>query len=198
MDKFVDDANIDNGSTALAQMLHFAGSFRTNSIPQGDAIAAMVLLLIGGLITPVPVFFNSEHRKKICSFLLGVCALLLGFGFMAGGGAFFTTWRLQNLFKQFEGEGDGPLADAFDRITFKTGSRLWGFILAAIVTNGIFVVFITWGAFLQAYPSKSKVTDSMKKTKMSTTRMGPSSLGPSKPKASKFSRKGQRNGWMRG
>lgn len=151
--EFVDEANIeDDGSKALGDMLRFAGAFRANSFPHYDAVAPMILLIFGAVISLVAVFLKSDHRTKVFSILLGVCALALGFGLMTAGGAFFNTWRLQNLFNRFE--NDRLLDDAFKHVTFKTGDVLWILSLGALTTNGVFVILITWSAYLQTYPRK--------------------------------------------
>jgi hypothetical protein len=133
----------DGGSDSiLPNLLKIAGAFRTSSFPRGDVVAAMVLLLLGGLVVVVPVFFNSKRRLKICGFLLAVSALLLGFGLLAGGGTFFSTWRTRKFVEAFPGFSDGNVGVEF-------GDKLWIFISAALGMNCVFVFLITLIAFFR-------------------------------------------------
>lgn len=152
-EEFLDDTDMPDGGrdSALPLLLKVAGEFRTSSLPQGDAVAAMVLVLLGGLVVIVPVFFNSKRRVKICSFLLALSALLLGFGLLAAGGTFFSTWRTRKFvgaYPGFDGNGAGDIGVEF-------GDRLWVFISAALAMNCVFVVLITLSAFVRFNTSPS-------------------------------------------
>lgn len=133
----------DGGSdSVLPDLLKIAGAFRTSSFPRGDAVAAMVLILLGGLVVIIPIFFNSKRRLKICGVLLAVSALLLGFGLMAGGGTFFSTWRTRKFVEAFPGFSDGNVGVEF-------GDKLWVFISAALALNCVFVALITFSAVVR-------------------------------------------------
>ncbi|KPM38856.1 hypothetical protein AK830_g7712 [Neonectria ditissima] len=136
----------DQYSTDVGSLLDVARSLRINMFIGTDLIAAFVLLVIGGLVLLVPVFFNFTYRRKICYVLMMISTLILGFGFMVAGAAVFTAYRAQSLL-----DSENPLTAALDAnaISIAKGSVLRQVIRAGLILNGIFLVLIAITAFVR-------------------------------------------------
>lgn len=150
---FHDDTDMEDSSDplpkeTLTDLLSLGRVLRTNVIPYNDAVAAMVLLCIGGLVVLFPVFFNNPSKRKVCGALMALSALILGYGIMTAGSLVFTTWRVQNLANAFL-SGASPIVISFGNVKLQSGSRLWICLVVALVMNAAFIFLITLSAFIR-------------------------------------------------
>ncbi|KAK7423677.1 hypothetical protein QQX98_000867 [Neonectria punicea] len=133
-------------SSGVGSLLETARSLRMTMFLGTDLIAGFVLLIVGGLVLVVPIFFNFTYRRKICYALLMISSLILGFGLMVASAAVFTGHRTQSLL-----DSQNPLTSALARnsIFITKGKLLRVLIKAGLSLNGIFLVFIAITAFVR-------------------------------------------------
>ncbi|KAK7432031.1 hypothetical protein QQZ08_001321 [Neonectria magnoliae] len=133
-------------SSDVESLLNTARSLRMIMFLGTDLIAGFALLIVGGLVLVVPIFFNFTYRRKICYALMMISSLILGFGLMVASAAAFTGHRTQSLL-----DSQNPLTSALarDSIFITKGKPLRFLIKAGLSLNGIFLVLIAITAFVR-------------------------------------------------
>ena len=100
--EFIEQMNLGTApsnqyNTSLTALVESAGQFRAQIVPEAVLIAAFALLIFGGLLSIIPLYFNSPRRQRICDFLLSLSALSVGFSFMLAGATAFALPEVQAL-----------------------------------------------------------------------------------------------------
>lgn len=169
---------------SVSNLLAFARILRDDVFPGKDLIAGFVLLVFGGLVVLVPLYFKTGKKRD--AFIMMLSALVLGFGIMAAAAAIFSLDRAVSLLEEV-----GPFTTGLagsEPLAATTEGYLHHCVLAGIGSNGAFLFLVclvglirratqakgiqVLPVFIQSAPPANHGPPNAKKTKRGMFRKG--------------------------